>query len=60
MNVGMYILDETLGRCVIVFVHRAGTIDVLASNGRYYRLSGMEIVDALKLTHAAICDAGTK
>jgi hypothetical protein len=40
-KVGMYIVDSRLGKCYIVAVHAAGTIDVQAANGKQYRITGL-------------------
>lgn len=40
-KVGMFIIDSVLGKCYIVAVHPAGTMDVQAANGKVYRLSGL-------------------
>ena len=32
---------DNIGSCLIVAVHGAGTIDVLAPNGKYYRITGL-------------------
>ena len=44
-EVGMYINDPGLGRCLIVRVHAAGTVDIKTEKGGFYRMSGLPFVD---------------
>lgn len=40
---GKVMIDDRLGRVVVVRDNGAGCIDVRAANGRYYRISGLPI-----------------
>ena len=43
-QIGMYINDSRLGRCIIVAVHKFGTIDVMNSKGRHFRITGLAFI----------------
>lgn len=43
--IGQTINHPRLGKCVIIKIHRAGTIDVEDANGRCWRITGLHLIN---------------
>ena len=43
-KVGDFIYDDRLGVCEVVAVYSAGTIDVEAESGKWYRITGLAFI----------------
>jgi hypothetical protein len=41
-KIGMYIINDRIGTCIIIAIHAAGTIDIQSVvTGRCYRMTGL-------------------